>query len=88
MRLLLSVDFSNKDFNSDFMLSNALLSEHTVLLVTNQKQLEDAYPSYDLLIIGKSSWKIEKENYRCIDYNDFKTSSMLLEKIKKNSLNK
>ena len=86
MRLLLSVDFSNKNFNSDFMLSNALLSEHTVLLVTNQKQLEDAYPSYDLLIVGKSSWKFDKDKYKCIDYNDFETSSMILEKIKKDYL--
>ena len=86
MRLLISVDFSNKNFNSDFTLSNDLLSEHTVLLVTNIKQLEDAYPSYDLLIIGKSSWEIEKENYRCIDYNDYETSNMLLEEIKKDYL--
>ena len=86
MRLLISVDFSNKNFNSDFTLSNALLSEHTVLLVTNQKQLEYAYPAYDLLIIGKSSWKIEKGQYKCLDYNDYETSDMLLEKIKKDYL--
>ena len=48
--------------------------------------MEDAYPAYDLLIIGKSSWKIEKGNYKCLDYNDYETSDMLLEKIKKDYL--
>ena len=54
MKIILYVDFSSKQFNKDFDLSNALLREHTVLLVINNEQLYNAYTSYDILLYGNS----------------------------------
>lgn len=55
MKIILSVDFSNPKFNNDFVLSNVLLQEHTILMVTNQQQLDDAVKDYDLVLLGRSS---------------------------------
>lgn len=56
MKIIITVDFSNNKFNSDFALSNALLGEHTVLLVTSEEQLKSSLPAYDMVIIGLSSF--------------------------------
>ena len=55
MKIILYVDFANKDFNKDFELSNALIQDHTLLLVTNQKQLQSAISSYDIVLFGNST---------------------------------
>lgn len=55
MKIILSVDFSNPKFNNDFVLSNVLLQGHTILMVTNQQQLDDAVKDYDLVLLGRSS---------------------------------
>ena len=62
MKIILSVDFSNPKFNNDFALSNVLLQEHTILMVTNQQQLDDAVKDYDLVLFGRSSKEL---NARC-----------------------
>ena len=54
MNIIMYVDFSSSEFNKDFVISNALLDEHTVLLVTNDIQLEKSYKTYDLLLLGNS----------------------------------
>ena len=55
MKIIIYVDFSGKDFNKDFALSNSLTNEHTVLLVTNMEQLHNSMGAYDLILRGFSS---------------------------------
>ncbi len=54
MKIIIYVDFSHKDFNKDFMLSQSLLPDHTVLLVTNKEQLSSSIGTYDLVLLGFS----------------------------------
>lgn len=54
MKVIIFVDFKSVKFNKDFVLSNALLEEHNVLLVTNTRQLSDAMDNYDILLLGYS----------------------------------
>lgn len=54
MKIILFVDYTSKDFNKDFEISNVLLREHSILMVNSQEQLETAYPKYDLVILGNS----------------------------------
>lgn len=54
MKIIIYVDFKHKDFNKDFMLSQSLLAEHTVLLVTNREQLSSSIDAYDLVLLGFS----------------------------------
>lgn len=54
MKIIIYVDFKNKDFNKDFMLSQSLLNEHTVLLVTSVEQLHSSMGAYDLILLGFS----------------------------------
>ena len=54
MKIIIFVDFKSVKFNKDFALSNALLEEHSVLLVTNTRQLADAIENYDVLMLGYS----------------------------------
>lgn len=56
MNILFTVNFSNSNFYKDFKLSNALLNKHTVLMITNEKQLNDALSTYDLIVVGESSF--------------------------------
>ncbi len=67
MKIIISVDFSHKDFNTDFRLANVLTQEHTILLVNSEKQLRDAYSHYDLLIKGNSSFDLDKQVYKFVD---------------------
>ncbi len=55
MKIIIYVDFKSKDFNKDFMLSQSMLSEHTVLLVTSMEQLRSSMGVYDLILLGFSS---------------------------------
>lgn len=70
MNILLTVDFSNSKFNNDYKLSMTLTSCHTVLLVTNVEQLDNAYKSYDVLIVGQSSFVFNREKYNTIHIVD------------------
>ncbi len=54
MKIILFVDYTSKDFNKDFEISNVLLREHSILMVNSQEQLETACPNYDLVILGNS----------------------------------
>ena len=55
MKIIIYIDFSSKEFNKDFIISNALLSDgHAVLLVNSNIQLESAYKTYDILLWGNS----------------------------------
>lgn len=54
MKIIIYVDFKHNDFNKDFMLSQSLLSMHTVLLVTNKEQLNSSIGAYDLVLLGFS----------------------------------
>ena len=54
MKIIIYVDFKSSKFNKDFSLSNALLEEHNVLLVTNTRQLGNAIENYDILLLGYS----------------------------------
>lgn len=60
MKIILTVNFSDKKFNNDYKLSVSMLAEHSVLLVTDEKQLKSACPFYDILIIGQSSFLFDK----------------------------
>lgn len=64
MKIIITVDFSNNKFNSDFALSNALLGEHTVLLVTSEEQLKSSLFAYDIVVIGLSSFVFDKDILR------------------------
>ncbi len=70
MNILLTVDFSNSKFNNDYKLSMTLTSCHSVLLVTNVEQLDNAYKSYDILIVGQSSFMFSREKYNSIHIID------------------
>ena len=79
MNIIIYVDFSSKEFNKDFNISNALLDEHTVLLVTSREQLEKSYKNYDILLFGNSISTIPT-----IDYiNSYSIKDKTLEEIKK-----
>lgn len=55
MKIIIYVNFSSSEFNKDFEISNALIDHgHTVLLVSNDIQLESAYKSYDIVLYGNS----------------------------------
>ncbi len=77
MNILISVNFSHPEFKKDFDLSNALLLEHTVLLVTNDIQLNNASNHYDLLILGKSTWDKPNFNGKTMDYRVMTKESIL-----------
>jgi len=79
MNIIIYVDFSSKEFNKDFNISNALLDEHTVLLVTSNEQLEKSYANYDILLLGNSLSYIPKVDY----INSFSIKDLNLEEIKK-----
>ena len=67
MKIVIYVDYSNVNFNNDFMLANALLVRgHNVFLVINENQLHMYDNKYDILLIGFSS------NRKCDLYNSFK----------------
>lgn len=63
MKIILTVNFANKDFNKDYQLSVSLLSKHSVLLVNNIHQLNNAYHFYDILLIGQSSFDFIRNDY-------------------------
>lgn len=72
MKIILTVDFANKNFNKDYQLSVSLLSKHSVLLVTNTHQLNNACQFYDILLIGQSSFDFIRKDYdiktiQCVD---------------------
>lgn len=71
MKIIIYVDFKNKDFNKDFTLSQSLLSEHTVLLVTNMEQLRSSIGTYDLILLGFSC--VDKLDGLSIPVYDLKT---------------
>lgn len=77
MNILISVNFSHSEFKKDFDLSNALLEEHTVLLVTNDTQLNNASNHYDLLILGKSTWDKPNFNGKTLDYRKMTKESII-----------
>lgn len=77
MKIILYVDFSSKEFNKDFVISNALLKEHTVLLVTSKEQLNNAYKSYDILLYGNSIEKIDDIN----NIKNYSISGLSIEEI-------
>ena len=55
MKIIIFIDFASNEFNKDFIISNALLSEgHAVLLVNSMIQLESAYKSYNIVLWGNS----------------------------------
>ena len=64
MKIIISVDFSHKDFNKDFGLASVLTQEHTILLVNSEKQLKEAYSHYDLFIKGYSSFELDKPKFK------------------------
>ena len=60
MNIILYVDFKSVKINNDFKLANALTREHTVLLVTNEIQLNASCGSYDIIVVGQSA-----EGFKC-----------------------
>lgn len=63
MKIILTVNFSNNNFNNDYKLSVSLLEKHSVLLVSSKEQLAQALPSYDILLIGQSSFDLDENDY-------------------------
>jgi len=59
MNIIFFVDFKSKNINNDFKISNAMLDEHTILLVTSIEQLQNSIKAYDLVIIGSSCENID-----------------------------
>ena len=54
MKILIFVDYASKEFNKDFQLSNILLEDNSVFLVTSNEQLKMAEKHYDILLLGYS----------------------------------
>lgn len=63
MKIVVYVDYSNVNFNKDFMLSNRLIGDgHNVFLAINNNQFEELKKNCDKSILGFS--------YSGSDYND------------------
>lgn len=55
MKIVIYVDYSNAEFNKDFVMSNLLLGEnHNVFLAVNNFQFENLKHKCDLSLIGHS----------------------------------
>lgn len=56
MKIVLLVDYSNKEFNKDFMLSNSLIARgHNVFLAVNDVQFKDLLLKCDRAYLGMSA---------------------------------
>ena len=56
MKIVLLVDYSNKEFNKDFMLSNSLIARgHNVFLAVNDEQFKDLLSKCDRAYLGVSA---------------------------------
>ncbi len=55
MKIVIYVDYSNKEFNKDFMLSNTLIARgHNVFLAVNDEQFKELSLKCELSLIGIS----------------------------------
>ena len=71
MKIIILVDYSSGEFNKDFDLGNALISQgHTVLLVNTIEQLERSFNSYDMLLMGNSN------TYESLEFDQIKKISI------------
>lgn len=71
MKVIILVDYSSSEFNRDFDLGNALISQgHTVLLVNTIEQLENSFNSYEILLIGNSN------TYESLEFEKIKKISI------------
>jgi len=79
MKIIIFVDFSSDEFNKDFQVSQELINlENTVLLVNNSVQLNSAYSSYDILLLGNSfSGNIEFNNLKTINIKNLNIDDLL-----------
>ena len=56
MKIVLLVDYSNKEFNKDFVLSNSLIAKgHNVFLAVNDNQFNDLISKCDRAYLGLSA---------------------------------
>lgn len=71
MKVIILVDYSSSEFNKDFDLGNALISQgHTILLVNTIEQLERSFNSYEILLIGNSN------TYESLEFDQIKKISI------------
>lgn len=55
MKIVILVDYSNKEFNKDFQVSNKLISDgHNVFLAINSQQFDDLRSKCDGAYLGYS----------------------------------
>ena len=56
MKIVLLVDYSNKEFNKDFMLSNSLIARgHNVFLAVTDNQFAELIAKCDRAYLGMSA---------------------------------
>ena len=66
MKIVIFVDYSNKEFNKDFVLSNSLISKgHNVFLAVNDIQFRDLLNKCDIAYLGMSADN-KKQDYPSI----------------------
>lgn len=82
MNIVIYVNYSDKEFNKDFAISNVLLKEHNIFLAINEEQLNSLYASCDIMFRGLSAKNIDLHSYSFIDLNE----DSYLEDIKKYSV--
>ena len=60
MKIVILVDYSNKEFNKDFILSNKLISSgHNVFLAVNIDQFLELKKNCDHAVLGVSANKLD-----------------------------
>ncbi|MBE5757430.1 MAG: hypothetical protein E7345_00675 [Clostridiales bacterium] len=80
MKILIYVNYSNKEFNKDFSYANLLIEKgHNVLLVTNDVQLNSAKDYYDILLWGYSNDRPENVEMVNLKFSEFlETNNIIL----------
>ena len=62
MKIVIFVDYSNKEFNKDFQLSNMLIAKgHNVFFAINDEQFIDLKNKCDMLFLGLSAINKQSE---------------------------
>lgn len=62
MKITIYVDYSNAQFNNDFVMANRLIAGgHNVFLAVNDNQFEELKKNCDIAILGYSFDRIDKK---------------------------
>lgn len=67
MKIVIYVDYSNKEFNKDFQMSNSLIAKgHNVFFAINNVQFDELRGNCDLSLLGVSAL-VHKDEYKNVE---------------------